>query len=70
MNQYSEGELQEALDCVANGTPIKQAAREYGQRSKTGSKVNTLDQKVQQIYKGSVLTRRSTYRYGLSLSRL
>ncbi|KAK8041339.1 hypothetical protein PG994_014346 [Apiospora phragmitis] len=30
MNQYSEKELQEALDYIANGTPIKQAAREYG----------------------------------------
>ena len=30
MKQYSEAELLEALDCVANGTPIKQAAREYG----------------------------------------
>ncbi|KAK8012204.1 hypothetical protein PG989_000464, partial [Apiospora arundinis] len=27
---YTEKELQEALDCIANGTPIKQAAREYG----------------------------------------
>ncbi|KAK8120394.1 transposase [Apiospora kogelbergensis] len=30
MKQYSEEELQEALDCIANGTPIKQTAREYG----------------------------------------
>ncbi|KAK8078908.1 Monooxygenase aurF, partial [Apiospora phragmitis] len=27
---YTKKELQEALDCIANGTPIKQAAREYG----------------------------------------
>ncbi|KAK8050066.1 transposase [Apiospora phragmitis] len=30
MKQYTEKELQEALNYIANSTPIKQAAREYG----------------------------------------
>ncbi|KAK8058858.1 transposase [Apiospora phragmitis] len=30
MKQHSEEELQEALGCITNGTPTKQAAREYG----------------------------------------